>query len=75
MKGFDIIINEEELNGKPVFIARCVNLDVTSQGKSYEEAEKNIKEAVHLFINTYPDALQEVPKRELYPPMLTKIFL
>lgn len=75
MKGFDIIINEEELNGKPIFIARCLNLDVSSQGRSYEEAEKNIKEAIHLFINTYPEVLEEVPKKELHPPMITKIFL
>ena len=75
MKGFDIIINEEELNGKPIFIARCLNLDVSSQGKSYEEAEKNIKEAVHLYIKTYPDALQEISRKETLPPMLTKIFL
>jgi len=57
MKGFDIIINEEELNGKPIFIARCLNLDVSSQGKSYEEAEKNIKEAVHLYLKTYPESI------------------
>ena len=75
MKGFNIVINEEELNGKSIFIARCLNLDVSSQGRSYEEAEKNIKEAIHLYIKTYPDALQEIPKKETYPPMLTKIFL
>jgi len=75
MKGFDIVINEEELNGKPIFIARCLNLDVSSQGRSYEDAEKNIKEAIRLYIKTYSDALQGIPKREMYPPMLTKIFL
>ena len=75
MKGFDIIISEEELNGKPIFIARCLNLDVSSQGTSYEEAEDNIKEAIHLYINTYPDVLDEIPRKEIHPPMLTKIFL
>lgn len=75
MKGFDIVIHEEELKGKSIFIARCLNLDVSSQGKSYEEAEKNIKEAIHLYIKTYPDALEEIPKKETLPPMVTKIFL
>ena len=75
MIDFDIVINEEKNNEKPIFIARCLNLDVSSQGKNYEEAERNIREAIHLYINTYPDTLEEMPKQATLPPMITKIFL
>ncbi len=73
--GFNIIINEEILDNKKMFIARCLDIDVSSQGKSYEEALKNIEEAIELNLKTYPDLKKEIPKEELMPPMVTKIFL
>ena len=75
MKGFDIVINVEKVKGKKIYVAHCLNLGVVSQGYSYEEAEKNIKEAIELYLETYPDALDEIPKKEIMPPMLTKVFL
>lgn len=32
------------------FVAHCLNTGVASQGDSYEEAVKNIKEAVELYL-------------------------
>ena len=75
MKGFDIVIDVEVVKGKNIYVAHCLNLDVSSQGYSYEEAEKNIKEAIELYIESYPDALREMPQKTVMPPMLTKIFL
>lgn len=42
-------------------MARSVELGVVSQGKTLEEAEKNIQEAIELFLEGQPD------KRKLLP--------
>jgi predicted RNase H-like HicB family nuclease len=35
------------------FIARCLDLPVTTQGESIEEAKANLKEAVELYVETW----------------------
>lgn len=40
------------------YVAYCPELGVTSQGKTLEEAQKNIQEAVELY-------LEDIPKNEL----------
>ncbi len=40
------------------YVAYCVELGVTSQGKSLEEAERNLREAIELY-------LEDVPPEEL----------
>ena len=47
---FTIIINK----GKKWYVARCVELGVVSQGKTIEETQKNIKEAVELYLEDNP---------------------
>ncbi len=32
------------------YVARCVELGVVSQGKTIEQAQKNLKEAVELYL-------------------------
>ena len=46
MKSFTAIIKK----GEKQFVALCPELDVVSQGYSVEEAIKNLKEAVELYI-------------------------
>jgi len=38
------------------YIARCAELGVVSQGKTVEEAQKNLKEAVELYLEDQPGA-------------------
>jgi len=47
-----------------LFIARCPELNVTSQGETLEDAEKNIKEAIELYIESFgtEDLPQHVSK-------------
>ncbi|MBI2655113.1 type II toxin-antitoxin system HicB family antitoxin [Candidatus Woesearchaeota archaeon] len=72
-KGFDIVINEEHVNKKNMFVAHCLNLGITSQGRTVEEAIKNIKDAIKLYLEENPE---EMPKNEdLMPPMATRIFV
>ena len=35
------------------FVARCPELGVTSQGESIADAQKNIKEAIELYIESF----------------------
>lgn len=42
-------IIEREADG---FVALCPELDIASQGDSVEEARRNLKEAVELFLET-----------------------
>jgi predicted RNase H-like HicB family nuclease len=41
------------------FVARCVELGVVSQGKTIEEAQENLKEAVDLYLEDVPAAARE----------------
>ncbi len=47
---FTIIINKE----KKWYVARCIELGVVSQGKTVEEAQKNLREAVELYLEDNP---------------------
>jgi len=57
----DIVINKEKLSdGKDVFVAQCTNLGITSQGYTTDEAIKNIKEAIELYLEEMPEAYTEL---------------
>jgi predicted RNase H-like HicB family nuclease len=48
------------------FIARCLDLPVTSQGESAEEAKANLKEAIELYLETWgADELEDLGRPEL----------
>ena len=49
-----VIIKEENW-----YVARCVELGVVSQGKTIEEAQANLKEAVELFIESF--GIDDIP--------------
>lgn len=73
-RAFDIAINEEIANSKKVFVAHCLNLGIASQGNSYEEAIKNIEDAINLYLQECPE--KEPNKQErLLPPIATRLFL
>ena len=36
------------------FVAQCLNVDVSSFGKTYEEALKNLEEALELYLEDAP---------------------
>lgn len=58
---FDVVINKEKLStGKIVYVAHCTTLGITSQGFNTEEAMKNIKEAVQLYLEEMPEKYEEL---------------
>lgn len=50
------------------YVARCVELGVVSQGKTIEDAQKNLKEAVELYLEDHPKSTIALPK---IPPLIT----
>lgn len=48
-KKFAAVITKEER----WYVARCVELGVVSQGKTIEEAQANLKEAVELYLESF----------------------
>ena len=48
------------------FIARCLDLPVTTQGKTLTVAKKNLREAVELYIETWGEPEDLKPAKEVY---------
>lgn len=48
------------------FIARCLDLPVTSQGKTLAAAKKNLQEAVALYLETWGGPAEARPAKEVY---------
>ena len=53
-------------------VARCVELGVVSQGKTIEEAQKNLKEAVGLYLEDRPKSKKFLHKEA---PLVTTLEL
>lgn len=51
-----IVINKE----KKGYVATSVDLGVVSQGKTIEDAQKNLKEAIELYLEDNPKAQAEL---------------
>ena len=48
------------------FVARCLDLPVTTQGKTLAAARKNLREAVELYLETWGDDSTGKPLKEVY---------
>ncbi|HYO60978.1 MAG TPA: type II toxin-antitoxin system HicB family antitoxin [Actinomycetota bacterium] len=51
------------------YVARCLEVEVTSQGKSVEEAQANLKEALELYFEDQP-----LPS-DVEPPIIASLDL
>lgn len=62
----DVVINKEKLSsGKRIFVAHCPSLGIASQGKDVDEAMKNIKEAIGLYLEEQPEKYEELVSGEV----------
>jgi predicted RNase H-like HicB family nuclease len=50
-KRFTAVITKEE----EWYVAHCIELGVVSQGKTIEEAQANLREAVELYLESFGD--------------------
>ena len=64
-KRFTAVITHEE----KWFVAHCIELGVVSQGKTIEEAQANLKEAVELYLESFDagDMPENNGEMMLYP--------
>jgi predicted RNase H-like HicB family nuclease len=64
-KKFTAVITRED----KWYIAHCIKLGVVSQGKTIEESQKNLKEAVELYLESFGG--EDLPESEgeifIYP--------
>jgi predicted RNase H-like HicB family nuclease len=58
---FSVLITKE----RNWYVARCPELDVTSQGKTIEKAKENLREAVELYVESF--GLEDIPKTKSEP--------
>ena len=57
----NVVVWKEE----DMFIVKEVFTGVTTQGESIEEALRNIKEAVELYLEEIPELKEEIEKKEI----------
>jgi predicted RNase H-like HicB family nuclease len=48
------------------FIARCLDLPVTTQGRTLAAAKKNLREAVELYLETWGASKENKATKEVY---------
>ena len=65
---FTIIYTKE----KSWIVARCLEIDIVSQGKTQRSAERNIKEAISLYLESFGDT--DIPQFSI-KPIIKKISL
>lgn len=58
---FSVLITKED----KWYVARCPELSVTSQGQTFEEAQKNLVEAIELYIESF--GTHDLPKTDGSP--------
>lgn len=51
------------------YIARCVELNVTTQGRTLDEARANLREAVELYIESFEEEMPESAEEVLLYPL------
>lgn len=65
MKGhrFTVVLEGDETDGG--YSVQCIELPgAISQGQTKEEALKNIREALELYLESWPDALEELERKK-----------
>ena len=69
MRKFTAVIVKEE----PWYVAHCIELGVVSQGKTIEEAQANLKEAVELYLESFgsEDLPESAGETIFYPLEIT----
>ena len=56
-----VVTREAFSDGSPAYVARCPELDITSQGTSIEDAHANLEEAIEGFLEVA--SAQEIEER------------
>lgn len=72
----NIVVRQEELDDKKVFIINNEELGVADFGDTLEEAIENFKKSTKLYLDTYPEKKDILIQKEIKTPLLvSRIFL
>ena len=71
----NILVREEEMDGKKVFIVNNEELGVADFGDTLDEAIENFRKSMNLYLDTYPEKKMILIKEEERPLLISKIFL
>jgi len=72
--GLNIIVREEDEDGKKIFIVNNEELGVADFGDSLDEAINNFKKSVQLYLETYPEKRSILIRKEK-PLFVSRIFI
>ena len=70
---FSAILHEEELAGKTVFVADCVELGISDFGDTVDESLSNLKRGISLLLEEAPEKKVLLRKKE--PVLVTRVTL
>lgn len=70
---FSAVLHEEDLDGKTVFVADCVELGVSDFGDSVDESLNNLKKGISLLLEEAPEKKMLLRKKE--PVLITRVAL
>ena len=68
-----VTLHEEELEGKKVFVAECVELGVSDFGDDVNDAFENLRKGIRLLLEEAPEKKKLLIKEE--PVLVTRLFL
>ena len=55
----NVVVSRSE--GEDLYVAQCVEVDVASQGRTVEEAVRNVEEAIELYLDDEDEARRPRP--------------
>lgn len=70
----NIVVREEKMDDKKVFIVNNEELGVADFGDTLDEAIENFRKSMQLYLETYPEK-KELLKTEESPLLVSRIFL
>jgi predicted RNase H-like HicB family nuclease len=71
----NIVVREEQMEDKKVFIVNNEELGVSDFGDTLDEALENFKRAVKLYLDTYPDKREALVKEKTQPILVSRILV
>ena len=71
--GLNIIVREEQMGNKKVFIINNEELGVADFGDTLDEAIENFKKSVNLYLETYPEKKNLLDKKDTL--LVSRIFI
>ena len=70
---FSVVLHEEELDGKSVYVADCIELGISDFGDTIDESLNNLKKGVSLLLEEAPEKKFLLKKKE--PVLVTRVAL